>query len=412
MLLLENFKMALSAIRANLTRATLTLMIIAVGIICLVGILTAIDALIFSLSDNFSSLGANSFSISPKGGDFQTRQNGRTNKRGEEISFSQAMDFKEKLNIDGVVAVSFNGTNRAALKYENEKTNPTVSVMGVDENYLDVKGYDIEYGRWFTNLEVINGTPRAIIGKDIVKLLFKERPLTAIGKTMLVGNIRVQVIGILKSKGSSMNSSADRVVLLPLIQAKQYYASSNENYDLAVKVNQVSALDDAVNDATGQMRIARGLRVNEENDFEIQKSEGLVSIIKENTVKIRLATIGIGLITLLGAAIGLMNIMLVSVTERTREIGISKAIGATSRNVLIQFLTEAVLISLMGGVVGIILGILVGNIVTVLIGGKFLVPWNWIGLGVFVCIVVGVFSGLYPALKASRLDPIESLRYE
>ncbi|MBK6389416.1 MAG: ABC transporter permease [Saprospiraceae bacterium] len=412
MLLLENFKMALSAIRANLTRATLTLMIIAVGIICLVGILTAIDALIFSLSDNFSSLGANSFSISPKGGDFQTRQNGRTNKRGEEISFSQAMDFKEKLNIDGVVAVSFNGTNRAALKYENEKTNPTVSVMGVDENYLDVKGYDIEYGRWFTNLEVINGTPRAIIGKDIVKLLFKERPLTAIGKTMLVGNIRVQVIGILKSKGSSMNSSADRVVLLPLIQAKQYYASSNENYDLAVKVNQVSALDDAVNDATGQMRIARGLRVNEENDFEIQKSEGLVSIIKENTVKIRLATIGIGLITLLGAAIGLMNIMLVSVTERTREIGISKAIGATSRNVMIQFLTEAVLISLMGGVVGIILGILVGNIVTVLIGGKFLVPWNWIGLGVFVCIVVGVFSGLYPALKASRLDPIESLRYE
>ncbi|MGB2736301.1 MAG: ABC transporter permease [Saprospiraceae bacterium] len=412
MLLLENFKMALSAIRANLTRATLTLMIIAVGIICLVGILTAIDALIFSLSDNFSSLGANSFSISPKGGDFQTRQNGRTNKRGEEISFSQAMDFKEKLNIDGVVAVSFNGTNRAALKYENEKTNPTVSVMGVDENYLDVKGYDIEYGRWFTNLEVINGTPRAIIGKDIVKLLFKERPLTAIGKTMLVGNIRVQIIGILKSKGSSMNSSADRVVLLPLIQAKQYYASSNENYDLAVKVNQVSALDDAVNDATGQMRIARGLRVNEENDFEIQKSEGLVSIIKENTVKIRLATIGIGLITLLGAAIGLMNIMLVSVTERTREIGISKAIGATSRNVMIQFLTEAVLISLMGGVVGIILGILVGNIVTVLIGGKFLVPWNWIGLGVFVCIVVGVFSGLYPALKASRLDPIESLRYE
>jgi putative ABC transport system permease protein len=411
-LLLENIKMALAAIRNNLTRATLTLMIIAVGIICLVGILTAIDTLVFSLSDNFSSLGSNSFSISPTWGEMQSRQNGRVNKRGEEITYQQAMDFKERMRVDGLVSVSFNGTNRAALKYLNEKTNPTVSVQGVDENYLEVKGYDIELGRWFTNNEVQNGASKVIIGKDIVTLLFKGRPQAALGKIVLVGNIRVQVIGILKSKGSSMNSSADRVVLMPLIQAKEFYASPRENYDLAVKVNQVADLDNAVNEATGQMRLARRLRINEENDFKVEKSEGLVSIIKENTVKIRLATIGIGLITLLGAAIGLMNIMLVSVTERTREIGISKAIGATSRNIMIQFLTEAILISLLGGIVGIILGILVGNIVTILIGGKFLIPWNWISLGVFVCIVVGVFSGLYPALKAARLDPIESLRYE
>jgi len=412
MLLIENIKMAFSAIRNNLTRATLTLMIIAVGIICLVGILTAIDTLIFSLSDNFSSLGSNSFSISPTWGTMQTRQNGRVQKRGEEITFQQAMDFKERMNIDGEVAVFFNGTSRAAIKFENGKTNPTVSVLGVDENYLDVKGYDIEFGRWFTNLEIVNGTAKAIIGKDIVKLLFKDKAQYAIGKIILVGNIRVQVIGVLKSKGSSMNSSSDRVVLLPLIQAKQYYASPRENYDIAVKVNQVTELDNAVNEATGQMRLARKLRIDEQNNFEIEKSEGLVNIIKENTVKIRLATIGIGLITLLGAAIGLMNIMLVSVTERTREIGISKAIGATSRNIMIQFLSEAVLISLLGGLVGIILGILVGNVVTILIGGKFLIPWNWIALGVFVCIVVGIFSGLYPALKAARLDPIESLRYE
>ena len=412
MLLFENVRMALSSIKANLTRATLTLMIIAVGIICLVGILTAIDSLIFSLSDNFSSLGANSFSISPSGEAMQSRREGVIEKRGEEISFQQAMDFKEKLNVDGRVTVHFNGTSRAALKFENEKTNPTITVVGVDENYLAVNGYDIEFGRGFTNLEIQNGAPRVILGTELIQTLFKGRALAALNQTIQVGNIRVQVVGVLRSKGSSLNSSSDRIVLMPLLQAKQYYAAPNENFNVAVQVNKVSGMDDAINEATGIMRVVRGLRVNETNDFEIQKSEGLVNIIKENTVKIRLATIGIGLITLLGAAIGLMNIMLVSVTERTREIGISKAIGATSRNIMVQFLTEAILISLMGGLVGIILGILVGNIVTLLIGGKFLVPWNWISLGVFVCIVVGVFSGLYPALKAARLDPIESLRYE
>ncbi len=412
MLLFENVRMALSSIKANLTRAILTLMIIAVGIICLVGILTAIDSLIFSLSDNFSSLGANSFSISPSGEAMQSRREGVMEKRGEEITFQQAMDFKEKLNVDGRVTVHFNGTSRAALKFENEKTNPTITIIGVDENYLAVNGYDIEFGRGFTNLEIQNGAPRVILGTELVQTLFKGRAAAALNQTIQVGNIRVQVVGVLKSKGSSLNSSSDRVVLMPLLQAKQYYASPNENFSIAVQVNKVSGMEDAINEATGTMRVVRGLRANETNDFEIQKSEGLVNIIKENTVKIRLATIGIGLITLLGAAIGLMNIMLVSVTERTREIGISKAIGATSRNIMVQFLTEAILISLMGGLVGIILGILVGNIVTLLIGGKFLVPWNWISLGVFVCIVVGVFSGLYPALKAARLDPIESLRYE
>lgn len=412
MLLFENVRMALSSIKANLTRAILTLMIIAVGIICLVGILTAIDTLIFSLSDNFSSLGANSFSISPSGEAMQSRREGVIEKRGEEITFQQAMDFKEKLKVDGRVTVHFNGTSRAALKFENEKTNPTITVVGVDENYLAVNGYDIEFGRGFTNLEIQNGAPRVILGTELVQTLFKGRAAAALNQTIQVGNIRVQVVGVLRSKGSSLNSSSDRIVLMPLLQAKQYYASPNENFNIAVQVNKVSGMDDAINEATGTMRVVRGLRVNETNDFEIQKSEGLVNIIKENTVKIRLATIGIGLITLLGAAIGLMNIMLVSVTERTREIGISKAIGATSRNIMVQFLTEAILISMMGGLVGIILGILVGNIVTLLIGGKFLVPWNWISLGVFVCIVVGVFSGLYPALKAARLDPIESLRYE
>lgn len=408
----EIIAQALQNIRANLLRAVLTLLIIAFGIMALVGILTAIDAIAYSLTDNLSGLGANTFTIERKWGEVQSRRQGRREKAGDPINFDQAMDFRERFRFPAVVTIAFTGSGLSTVKYNNEKSNPNVVLMGVDEHYLDVKKLDLEAGRNFTKMEVEDGQPKAIIGREMVKILFNDKPEKALDQIISVNNTRYRVIGVLKSKGSSMGNSEDRAVYAPLLNVKALYGTENTNYEMIVAVNDPLDMDAAQSEATGLFRVVRRLRPGQDNDFEMVTSNSLVSLLKDNTTNLRLATIAIGLMTLLGAAIGLMNIMLVSVTERTREIGIYKALGATRRSILIQFLAEAVIICLMGGALGIVLGILVGNIVTPLLGGSFLVPWGWMFLGLTLCVLVGVVSGFYPAMKAAQLDPIEALRYE
>lgn len=407
----ENIKISLESIRSHMLRTILTVMIIAFGIMALVGILTSIDAIKYFLNEQFTSMGANTFTVKNRGMNVQI---GGERHRGDQyriIDWNEAKTFKEEFVFDATTSVYTFGTGTATIKYKSEKTNPNVRIMGVDEDYAVTSGEEIEFGRNFTANDVYFGSNIAIVGSEIVKSIFKnnEDPL---GKDISVSGGKYRIVGVLKEKGSSMGFSGDRSVWLPIQNVRQYFGSPNQNFRINILVDNPLYMDAAIGEATGVMRIIRKNKLGEDDNFVIEQSNNLAEMLIDNIKMITKAAIFIGLITLMGAAIGLMNIMLVSVTERTREIGIRKALGATSKMIKMQFLIESVVISQIGGAVGIFLGIAVGNVVSLMIGSAFLIPWAWIFLGVVLCFAVAIASGFLPANKASKLDPIDALRYE
>ncbi len=417
--------LAWRTVRGNKLRTGLTVSIIAFGIMALIGIITAIQAMNQKLSESFSTMGANAFTIRFKERNFRFGGGGsadaelvkKTNRKekksnlNKSITKEEAEAFVNNYSYPATTSISVFGNRNSIVSYESRKTSPNVLIMGADENYLVLNSFKMEGGLNFNKNEIESGANNCLLGYDVANRLFKEGAERAVGNLVKINNIPYRVLGVLGSRGSTLGFSRDNMVIVSYNNIERNFSSGN-SYVIGVLIDNIGKVNEAMGEAEASFRPIRRLAVTEESNFALDRSDSVAEKAMNSLGALTLSATAIGFITLIGAAIGLMNIMLVSVSERTKEVGLVKAIGGKSKMVKRQFLMEAIIISLLGALFGIILGVAVGNLFSLILNTGFVVPWNWVIGGIVICSMVGLSAGIYPALKAGRLNPIEALRYE
>ena len=422
----DTIKLSWRNISSNRLRTGITVAIIALGICALIWFLTSLKAASNSLTNSFSTMGANAFSVRYKdrnirfggGGQRDVEKTSKSalkekkSNTGKIITYEQAKEFKERYPFPALVGLAIRGAGSIVVNNEKKKTNPDINVTGGDENYLELNGYKIAYGRNFTPADIESGRNVCVIGSGVAEKLYPENPSKAVDKVITVDHNPYRVLAVLEDKGSSAFFNTGKVVITSYNNIRRLYATQTSSFVIAVMVNDINLMDVAVGEAKGAFRPIRKLDVKEEDNFYIDKSDSIAASLINNLGFLEKGIIGVALITLLASSIGLMNIMLVAVNERTKEIGLIKALGGTKKDIRNQFLWESILISLLGAVVGIIVGILLGNLIAMFLKSGLVLLWGWIIGGIVVCSLVGLAAGLYPAVKASKLNPIDALRYE
>lgn len=406
--LLEQVKIALRSIRAQWLRTFLTITIIGTGIMALMSMITATEALRSSLIDQFVGLGAGTLQVSQKsgGGAFRGRRVGASNP----VSFQEAMALKEAMSPSSATAVSTRGTMMGRIAREGKETDPNVLVVGGDEGFLPMSDYDLRIGRNFTSEEVRRNAPVVILGQDVVDKLFSpaESPMD---QDIRIRNRRYRVIGVLEAQNASFGMSQNNQAILTVGEIRARFSGPRTSYTVQVKAPEPEAIAALSNAVTGEMRAIRGDLPGQEDSFRIARSDALIDQFNQSISSVTYAALFLGLITLLGSSIGLTNIMLVTVTERTREIGLRKALGASAATIRTQFLVEVVIIGILGGLLGILMGVGVGNAVAQRLEAPFVLPWGWVIIALVLSGAVSLASGYYPARRAAQLDPIDSLRH-
>ncbi len=410
MVIKETIKLSVNTIRENKLRAILTLAGITIGVFSIIAIMTLLDALQSGIEGGLSQLGSNTFQVQKfpamNFGDPRMRAKYRNR---PDISYEQGIRLIEKATLPKYVSLEYWKGGRV-FKYGQESTNPNMGMLGGVPDFLPCNSYSVKEGRMFTTAEMNSSASVTVIGMEVANKLFPK--LNPIGKKIILDKNEFIIIGILEPKGESFGQSQDNLALVPITRMIEIYGNTNYSLNIAIQAPSKALYNETVEQVTSVMRIIRKDKPGEDNSFEIFSNESLINSVNSFTKYFKYGAGFISFIALLAAGIGIMNIMLVSVTERTKEIGIRKAIGAKSRNILSQFLVEAIILCQIGGIAGILLGVIAGNLLGIYLKTAVVIPIDWVLIGLIICTIVGIVFGVYPAYKAAKLNPIDALRYE
>lgn len=409
-MLTENLKIALETLSNNKLRASLTLLGIVIGVFSIISIMTLLSALQLGIEQGLSSLGSNTYQVQKYpaiqvGGPVSMRKY----RNRPDITYDQGLRLKERASIYNFISLE-DYVNEKVFRYKGIHTNPNNTIGGVTPEYLPTNNRQIQYGRFITETDVQNNRRVAVLGMDVIEKLF--RFADPIGQKIILDNNEFEVIGVFERKGEGFGQSNDNFALIPITTMQTLYGKNIRSLNIAIQAQDKESFEASKENIISVLRVIRKVKPGEENNFEIFSNESLIVEVNKFTQYFKYGAGFISFISLIAAGVGIMNIMLVSVTERTREIGVRKAIGAKSKSILIQFLVEAIILCQIGGIIGILLGILSGNVLGLYLNSPVVIPYDWVIIGFVVCFSVGIIFGVYPAYKAAKLNPIDALRFE